>query len=223
MIRAGILRGELDAHRRLTEGYFAAQFQISKSPIREALNRLEAEGLIVIVPRRGAYVRDLSTHDTEEIYELREILESWAVRHTKLNAGTIARLRENVTEAEACLARNDREKYVSLDASFHRILAESNPNSRLRKFLESMHDQMLMLRHRTFALSSQNSVSQHRGIVEALERGNRAEAARLMTEHIRAVRKRLLREMKSSKPGGEVGAAAPARAVRHNKLPAVPV
>jgi DNA-binding GntR family transcriptional regulator len=76
-IRDEILRGKLDGRQHLTEDYFAERFGISKSPIREALNRLESEGLITIVPRRGAFVVKLSVQDIEEIFELREALRRW--------------------------------------------------------------------------------------------------------------------------------------------------
>lgn len=205
LIRAQILRGELNASQRLTEAYFAKLFGISKSPIREALNRLEADGLIVIRPRRGAFVRDFSPRDTEEIYEMREILETCAVRNANLCPKLVTQLRAAVDEAEAYLNQNDQEKYVRADADFHRILAQANPNSRLRKAIEGMHDQMLILRHKTFALSGRNSVKQHRQIMEALEQGDREAAAQLMAEHIRAVRLRLLEEIQQQ----------PARATDH--------
>ena len=72
LIRDEIIKGQLDSQKHLTEGYFADRFGISKSPIREALNLLESEGLIRIIPRRGAFVADFSLHDIEEIYEQRK-------------------------------------------------------------------------------------------------------------------------------------------------------
>ncbi|MGH9378845.1 MAG: GntR family transcriptional regulator [Terriglobia bacterium] len=213
LIRAQILRGELNASQRLTEAYFAKLFGISKSPVREALNRLEAEGLITIKPRRGAFVRDLLPGDTEEIYEMREILETWAVRNLELDPKTVAQLHATIDEAEVYLSQNDREKYVCADASFHRILAQANPNSRLRKALESMYDQMLILRHKTFSLSGHNSVKQHRQIVQALEQGNREAAASLMSEHIQAVRRRLLEDFEKRKTRS-TAPATPANPVR---------
>ena len=75
-IQTEIITGQFDRRKRLTEEYFASRFGISKSPIREALNRLEAEGLISILPRRGAFVIDFSIEDVREIYELREALEA---------------------------------------------------------------------------------------------------------------------------------------------------
>lgn len=197
LIRAQILRGELNGRQRLTEGHFAQLFGISKSPIREAVNRLEAEGLITILPRKGAFVRGFTIRDVEEIYELRTILEASVVRNIVLSAKTAAKLHSLVENAEASLRRNERERYISFDADFHRVLAQANPNSRLRKALESMHDQMLILRHKTYELSSHNTVKQHRAILDALERGDRDSAATLMVDHIAAVRDRLLEYMRS--------------------------
>lgn len=197
LIRNQILQNGLSGRHRLTEAYFAELFGISKSPVREALNRLEADGLITIKPRKGAFVREFVERDVEELYELREILETSVVRNLVLDARTAAQLHAIIDEAEACVNQNDREKYVRLDADFHRSLAQANPNRQLRKVLESMHDQMLILRHRTFQLSSHNSVKQHREILAALESGDSQRAARLMSEHILAVRDRLLDHMRT--------------------------
>lgn len=208
LIREQILAGELSASQRLTEAFFAREFGISKSPVREALNRLEADGLISIRPRRGAFVRDFTMRDMEEIYELREVLETCAVRNLHLDSKTMAQLRAAVDEAEQRLNENNREAYVSADAAFHRLIAQANPNSRLRKTIESMHDQMLILRHKTFSISGRNSVKQHRAILEALARGDREGAAGLMREHILAVRQRLIENVKGKQeePDERLGA-----------------
>lgn len=208
LIRAQILKGELNGRQRLTEAHFAQLFGISKSPIREAVNRLEAEGLVTILPRKGAFVRGFTIRDVEEIYELREILEASVVRNLVLNPKTAAKLHSLVDGAEACLRKNEREEYIRFDANFHRVLAQANPNSRLRKSLESMHDQMLILRHKTYDLSSRNTVKQHRAILDALERGDQESAATLMIAHIAAVRERLIEYMRSqSRPAENAGSA----------------
>lgn len=199
-IRDEIVRGRIDGQQHLTEGFFAKRYGISKSPIREALNRLEAEGLITIVPRRGAFVREFAIHDVEEIYDLREALEAMVVRDAVLEAKTLARLREIVLLAESWLEKKDKPNYIRADMAFHTTLANASSNSRLRKVLESMHNQMLILRRQTFELSSHTSVKQHLAILEALENGQREHAAELMTEHIRAVRKRLVEHLKNQTP-----------------------
>jgi DNA-binding GntR family transcriptional regulator len=197
-IRDEILNGKLDGKRHFTEAFFATRYGISKSPIREALNRLESEGLITIIPRRGAFVRECSIHDVEEIYELRELLETQIVRNAVLDGKTLARLQEIVSTAQTSLERHDKPSYIRTDAAFHTALAKASSNLRLRKMLESMHNQMQMLRRQTFELSSHHSVKQHQQILNALEKGQRDKAARLMAEHIQAVRKRLVDHLKNA-------------------------
>lgn len=191
-IRDEIIRGKIDGRQHLTENYFAERFGISKSPVREALNRLESEGLITIVPRRGAFVVELSVQDIEEIFELREALEALVVKDAILDAKTLARMRAAVMSAKRYREVNDKTHYIHADANFHTTLAEASSNSRLKKILENMRNQMLIVRARTFELSSHTSVKQHLDILEALEQGKREVAANLMAEHIRTVRARLL-------------------------------
>lgn len=191
-IRDEIVRGKLDGRQHLTESYFAERFGISKSPIREALSRLESEGLITIVPRRGAYVVQLSMQDIEEIFELREALEALVAKDAVLDEKILQRMRATVISAKRFREENDKSNYIRADASFHTTLAEASSNSRLKKILENMRNQMLIVRARTFELSSHTSVNQHLDILEALEQGKREEAATLMAEHIRTVRARLI-------------------------------
>lgn len=192
LIRDEIIKGQLDSQKHLTEGFFAERFGISKSPIREALNLLESEGLIRIVPRRGAFVADFSIHDIEEIYELREALETLVVRDALIDSKVLDRMRQAVHAAERYREKGDKDGYVREDAAFHAILAHASSNTRLRKILENMRNQMLILRHKTFELSSQISLKQHLEVLDAIERGNREAAARLMAKHIRTVRTRLV-------------------------------
>lgn len=196
-IRDEILKGKLNGKQRLTEAYFAERLGVSKSPIREALNRLEAEGLITIEPRRGASVANLSTDDITEIYELREILEGAAVRDMAVEEKMRARLRAALDAAKEALRSSDKVAYILADADFHRVIAQAAHNSRLRKILENMHGQMLVLRHRTFELSSDRSVIEHEAILQAIESGDTELASRRMTQHVRAVRKKLLAHLEN--------------------------
>lgn len=195
-IRDEIIAGKINGQQHFTEAYFANRYGISKSPIREALNRLESEGLIQIIPRRGAFVREFSIHDVEEIYELREVLEALALRNAEFDPKTLARLREIAHSAQSCFEKNDKPNYIRKDAAFHTTLAKASTNSRLRRILESMHNQLLILRRQTFELTGQSSIKQHLSILDALDKGKRDVAARLMAEHIRLVRKSLVDHLK---------------------------
>jgi DNA-binding GntR family transcriptional regulator len=195
-VRDEIIKGKLNGRQHLTEGFFAKRFGISKSPIREALNRLEAEGLVTIRPRRGALVSQFSDHDSVEILELREVLEALAIRNADLNPKMLARMRESVRAAQDCLRRNDMAHYILEDAAFHTTLGKMSSNRRLRKILENMHNQMLILRRMTSALTSHIAVKQHHKILQALEKGRKDVAENLMVQHIRTVRKRLIEHLK---------------------------
>lgn len=194
-IRDEIIHGKLDGRQHLTETYFAERFGISKSPVREALNRLESEGLITIVPRRGAFVVDLSIQDIEEIFDLREALETLVVKNAVLNAKVLGHMRAAVESAKRFREENDKANYIRVDAAFHMTLVEASTNSRLKKILENMFNQMLIVRSRTFELTSHTSLSQHLHILKALEQRKRNVAANLMAEHIRTVRARLINHL----------------------------
>jgi len=209
-IRDEIIRGKIDRQQHLTETYFAQRFGISKSPVREALNRLESEGLITIVPRRGAFVVDLSVHDIDEIFELREALEAVVVRDAVLNEKVLARMRGAVVSAKQYMEANNKSKYIQADACFHTSLADASSNSRLKKILENMRNQMLIVRARSYELSSHISVQQHLNILEALEQGKRDVAANLMVEHIRTVRARLVDHLRQLEAASDVPRKVPA-------------
>ncbi|HUX09933.1 MAG TPA: GntR family transcriptional regulator [Terriglobia bacterium] len=201
-IRDSIIWGKIDNREHLTEEFFASRFGISKSPIREALNRLESEGLITIIPRRGAFVRDFSIQDVEEIFELREALEPLVIRNLTLNSKLVAQLQKCVRAAADYRKKNNKVNYIREDAAFHSILAQASNNMRLKKILENMHNQMLVLRSRTFELTSHSSIQQHLAVLNALSKRQVETAEQMMAEHIRTVRARLLEQLtKQNKQG----------------------
>jgi DNA-binding GntR family transcriptional regulator len=191
-IKEYILDGRLDEHSRLTEEFLSGQLGISKSPIREALNRLETEGLIRIEPRRGAYLRSFSVKESEDLYDLREALEVHAVRTANITPDLMSDLRRSIRSQRAHLVANDRSQYIEEDASFHAKLAEATGNERLMKELENLQNQIWLSCRHTYDLSKSAAPDQHESIVNALERGERADAQRAMSEHISGVRRTLV-------------------------------
>src|SRR5574340_488267 len=117
-IKRYILDGKLDEDARLTEEFLSTALGISKSPIREALNRLEAEGLIRIEPRRGAYLRDFSTKDIADLYDLREALETHVVLTAALSPELISELKQSVRRMRKFLKDNDKPHYIDEDMDF---------------------------------------------------------------------------------------------------------
>jgi|SRR5581483_5377099 len=191
-IKQHLLEGPVDEQSRLTEESLARQLGISKSPIREALNRLEAEGLIRIEPRRGAYLRRFNTKDIDELYDLREALEVHAVRTAKITPELIAQLKKSVRSMRTLLRANDRSAYIEEDVNFHAAIAAGTSNGRLVATLENLQNQIWLFRRDTYDLSSSVAADFHQAIVETLETGRSAEAQRAMREHIQNVRRRLV-------------------------------
>lgn len=191
-IKQYILNGKLDEGVRLTEEFFSTSLGISKSPIREALNRLETEGLIHIEPRRGAYLRDYSTQDINDLYDLRDALEKHVVHTAELTQQFIAELKESVRRMRKHLNDNDKSRYIEEDMKFHASLADATGNRRLSKTLENVQNQIWIFRRKTYDLSSSTAADYHEAIVAALETGKRRRAEQAMSEHINTVRRRLL-------------------------------
>jgi DNA-binding GntR family transcriptional regulator len=197
-IKEYILEGRLDEDSRLTEEFLSGQLGISKSPIREALNRLEAEGLIRIEARRGAYLRSFSNKEVDDLYDVREALEVHAVRTGVFSPALIKELRASVKRSRTHLKANDRTKYIDEDVSFHASIAGATNNARLCDVLENIQNQIWLFRRKTYNLSSSLAPDAHDGLIDALEKGDRTEAESVMRRHISSVRKKLLEHLASS-------------------------
>ncbi len=191
-IKEHIVRGHLDESSRLTEDFLCRQLGISKSPIREALNRLESEGLIRIEPRRGAFLRIFSLKDVDDMYDLRDVLERHAVRTARVTPKLLQELREIVKRMREYLGRNEKARYIEEDTGFHKLLASATGNERLRTVLENLQSQIWLSRRKTYDLSSSTACDFHEAIIRALETGDRDQAEHLMGRHIQTVRTKLL-------------------------------
>ncbi|MCL5743482.1 MAG: GntR family transcriptional regulator [Acidobacteria bacterium] len=202
-IKRYILDGRLDEGVRLTEEFLSTSLGISKSPIREALNRLEAEGFIHIEPRRGAYLQDVSTADINELYDLRNALETHVVLTLKLSPELMEELKQSVRRMRKHLKDHDKAHYIEEDIHFHAKLANATGNGRLCRTLENVQNQIWIFRRKTYDLSSSTAAESHEAIVRALEAGARPRAANAMSEHINTVRRKLvefLEQRDSQKP-----------------------
>jgi DNA-binding GntR family transcriptional regulator len=191
-IKEYILEGRLDEESRLTEEFLSGQLGISKSPIREALNRLEAEGLIRIEARRGAYLRSFTNKEIDDLYDVREALEVHAVRTAVFPPVLIKELRASVKRLRGFLKTNERTKYIDEDVSFHAAIARATGNARLCDVLENIQNQIWLFRRKTYNLSSTSAPDAHDALIDALEKGDRTEAETAMRHHISSVRKKLL-------------------------------
>jgi len=204
-IKEYILEGRLDESSRLTEEFLSTQLGISKSPIREALNRLETERLIRIEPRKGAYLRRLAPDEVTDLYDLREALETHVVRTANLTPSLLTELRQSLKRQRAFLKANDRTHYIEEDVHFHEELAQATGNSHLCSVLENIQNQIWLSRRNSYDLSSSTAPDCHEAIVAALEANQRDKAEAAMRNHVQNVKSRLLEFLEKSEIAETVG------------------
>ena len=187
-LRAAIVEGQLHAGDALIEWHVARQFGTSRTPVREALLRLEAEGYASRVPRRGLVVRQISEHEVREVYAVRTVLEALAAREaaTEARPSDIAQLRwVNQRLAEAIDA-SDFSAVPTLTNEFHQALASAAHNSMLRRFIVQAQDWTRRVGTPTVSLPGRRSaaVEEHTQMIEAIAARDVATAERLAREHM---------------------------------------
>jgi DNA-binding GntR family transcriptional regulator len=197
-IKKNILEGNLGPDARLTEESLSQQLGISKSPVREALNGLQNEGLIRIEPRRGAYLRRFTIKEVEDLYNLREALEAYAVSAVKITPQLIEELQASVERTKKHLRAHDKTLHIEEDSRFHGAIANATGNCELCRILKNIQNQIWLLRCQTYELSSSSAPKAHAAILRALAEGDRRKAQAAMRGHISHVRVRLLDFLRSS-------------------------
>jgi DNA-binding GntR family transcriptional regulator len=194
-LREEILANRLQAGSELQESALAAQLGVSRAPVREALGRLATEGLVVVRPRRGAVVRELSKDDFLEAYQVREALEAMAARLAtfRLDAEELARLEQLTSTMEKHAEQDEIDAFFEANAAFHAALVDASGNRRLQELYAQLVGQMNRYRRRSLALrgSLHQSVAEHRTILAALAGRDPDRAARLVADHIRVPQQRL--------------------------------
>ncbi len=201
-LRGEILDGRLEPGTELAEVALSEQLGVSRGPLREAIGRLAAEGLVTVRPRRGAVVRSLSEEEFLELYQVREALEALAVKLA------VPRLRPDDLEVLAGLnramdeygTRNEVEQFFHANLQFHARLLEASGNRKLQEIYRQLLDQLGRYRMQSLTLRGnlRRSVAEHAAILRAVERGDAERAAQLMADHIRVPQRRLKRGPKGA-------------------------
>jgi DNA-binding GntR family transcriptional regulator len=194
-LREEILSGRLQPGAELAEVAISEQLGVSRGPLREAIGRLEAEGLVTVRPRRGAVVSSLSKEEFLELYQVREALEMMAVRLAvpRLTAEDVDAL-QGLIETMAHHAEHDGvTEFFEANAAFHARLLEASGNGKLQTLYRQLLGQMGRYRIRSLILRGnlQRSVAEHAAILRAAKRGDAERAAHLMSEHVRVPQRRL--------------------------------
>jgi DNA-binding GntR family transcriptional regulator len=191
-IEKSIYAGKFKPGSKVTEAEVAAALQISRPPIREAFKLLEAEGLILRIPRRGVFVAEISEQDALEIYTLKAELYAFSITLSfdRLTSSDISRMDRLVEAMEECV-RSDPPRilaYQELNASFHDVPTEAAGHKRLKHMLQTLHNQIRYFSYQTLSDRDhiENSCRYHRKICEAFKCGDLGETIRLSREHVLA-------------------------------------
>ncbi len=184
-VRTRVISGELPAGTRIDQDALAAEFSVSRMPVREALRQLGAEGFVTIVPHRGAIVTALSPAEVEEIYEIRAALEGVAARHAS-QAVTDADL-EGLRKILAAM-RNEKEidTWVALNAEFHDTINQACARPRLLELIQRFREQSQPYIRLYVQRLHKNTQArkEHRAILEALAGRSPDQAETAVRDHL---------------------------------------
>ena len=197
-LKMQILTGVIVPGTRMMEVELAKEIGVSRTPIREAIRKLEKEGLVTIEPRRGAYASQISTDDMVEILEVRQNMEGLAAffAASRMNPEQLTDLKDVSANYNAAVADGDMENMIQYDTRFHRIIVESCNNKILVQMIEQLQELVLRFRYIYYDdfRRAENMPSEHDVILKAIERGD-AEAARDAADiHIDRLKKLIIRE-----------------------------
>ena len=187
-LRQAILRGELKPGERLMEIQLANKLGVSRTPIREAIRKLELEGLVLMIPRKGAEVADITEKSLRDVLEVREALEELAVRLAcdKIKEEEIEELKKAAQEFKETLDCEDVTRFAEADVKFHDIIYRTTDNERLIQLLYNLREQMY--RYRVEYLKREDAhetlLAEHERIIETIEKRDKEEAMKAVSRHI---------------------------------------
>jgi DNA-binding GntR family transcriptional regulator len=172
-IRENILSGKYKKDEELKEKNIGEELGVSRTPVREALRQLELEGLVSIIPNKGAYVVGLSQKDVRDIYEIRSRLEGLCARWAadEITKEQLNELEEIIYLSDFHLEKKNYEQLLELDNKFHEVLYLASGSRELRHVLADFHHYVQRVRKITIAGTERaaHSIEEHRKIVEALK------------------------------------------------------
>ena len=198
-LRAAILDGSLAPGQPLSVPELSRQLNVSRSPVREAVLALVADGLAVEQPRRGVAVAEIEAADLLEIHEVREAVEAQSARlcADRAGAGVLRSLSTVIQAQAAAVKRNDAQGWFETNADFHRLIAEGASNRRLLEVVLQLEGQMRLGLRRVSSDRNQRmrGLAEHRAILDAIGRHDSEKAEPLMREHLRRTRDTLTAQL----------------------------
>ncbi len=200
-LREAIRNGVLKPGERIMEIQLAEELGVSRTPVREAIRKLELEGYVVMMPRRGTYVASMSIRDINEIFEIRTALESLSngLAADHITDDELEHLQRLLVIIGSYIKEGNIEKIVETDIEFHDLMYHAARNERLVGIISNLRDQLT--RFRTLSMSYpgrlEETLDEHRLIVEAIANGDRKAASKAAERHMENSEKTLLKAMEA--------------------------
>lgn len=200
-LRQAILRGELKPGERLMEIALAEKLGVSRTPIREAMRKLELEGLVVMIPRRGAQVANITEKDLNDVLEVRITLENLAIEKacSNMTEEDIRALEAAAKEFEHTFEDGDLVKMAEADVNFHEAIYRAADNKRLMQVLNNLREQIY--RYRVEYLKEDDSrnrlVKEHEEITQAIRARDVKRAQELSFEHLENQRRGIIQAIRA--------------------------
>ncbi len=199
-LRQAILTGELKPGERLMEIHLANRLGVSRTPIREAIRKLELEGLVTMIPRRGAEVAQITEKSLKDVLEVRRALDALCAELAcdRINDEEKEKLRQACDTFARATGTGDATTIAAADVAFHDIIVEATGNRRLVQLINNLSEQMYRYRFEYIKDTSQHQtlVDEHRIIYESIVGKDKETAAAAARTHIDNQKKAIIRRIR---------------------------
>lgn len=198
-LRKAILMGQLKPGERLLEVHLAHKLGVSRTPVREAIRKLELEGLVITIPRHGAEVAQITEKGLNDVLEVRRALDALSVELAcdRITDGEIEALKKACDEFESAVEKKDTSIIARADVALHDIIVQAAGNQRLQQMINNLAEQMYRYRFVYIMDESQHEtlVAEHREIYESIACRDRKRASRAAKLHIDNQKESVIRQL----------------------------
>ncbi|MTI82108.1 MAG: GntR family transcriptional regulator [Firmicutes bacterium] len=202
-LREAIIKGNLNPGERLMEIQLAEEMGVSRTPVREAIRKLELDGLVVMVPRKGAYVAGISMKDIVDVLEVRAALDALAARLAaeRITDDELDKLEKSIVSISEVSDGKNLDEVVARDTGFHETIYEASRNKKLVQFITHLKEQLQRFRSTSLSIPgrTKEALEEHKQIVEALSERNAELASQLAYQHIENAENSMLSAIKKEK------------------------
>ena len=207
-IREAIINGTFAPGERLMEIQMADEMGVSRTPVREAIRKLEMEGFVVMIPRRGTYVSNMSIKDINDVYEIRISLDTLAagLAAERISDEELEELQRLLVKVGNAIEENDMAKVVEADIEFHDVLYKASRNERLRNIINNLREQITVIRGVSMRYPGRlkDTQEEHRRLVESIAARDVEKSQEIARIHLENAERTLMIAMSERKDGDDL-------------------